>query len=232
MAGIVEPSNVVAWTYHAPYLNGIYLGGDQRAASFGVATDGIIVHGSPYATNGFDTCCGDPPTTFAGLIYGQQEQFNQVTMQMGPQYGDGGNFLSTPSLYLLINPVDTNTTSPVGNSNWVQVTGFTVLQDSNGTLPGGSDGGSYVFDLTGLRTSLRDGYGWAMVGPGTGTNRFISITELQATGVNVPEPSSLILSAVGAVVGLGLIARRRPCCLRAPAVRYAVTSLVPVRKFP
>lgn len=160
-------NKLVADTYHAPV---------NRGGSLRIVTDGLVDTVDSF--RGFDTFNGNQGTpVFAGLIQtglGAQPQiFDSATLSLGNQFVDGGDFLSAPELYMLINNVDTNTTQPGSDlTNWVKMT------------PGSYShvGSDYTFTFFGTPAE-RTGYGFAIGGvTGTGSVRFLSVSELRATG--------------------------------------------------
>jgi hypothetical protein len=72
-------------------------------------------------------------------------------------------------------------------------------------------GGTVSFDLSSVPAALRTGYGWAIGGVdgnqnANGVINFISVSEVSASGVLVPEPSALLLVCAA---GASVVARRR-----------------------
>ena len=105
-------NKIVADTYHAPI---------NRGGSYRIATDGVINTADSF--RGFDTFNGNTGApVFAGLVqtgFGALPQvFETATLSLGNQFVDGGNFAFTPSLYLLLNNVDTNMSLPSIDPNF------------------------------------------------------------------------------------------------------------------
>jgi hypothetical protein len=179
-ADLLNFNQIVADTYHAPV---------NRGGSFRIATDGVV--NTTDSFRGFDTFnanTGNP--VFAGLIQtgiGAQPQiFETATLSLGNQFVDGGNFSAPPSLFLLVNNVDTNMVLPTFDSNWMAVPDATLNQD----------GTNYTFTLSGPAAN-RAAYGFAIGGvQGSGSVRFLSVSELSATG----SASRLPMGAPSAVV--------------------------------
>ena len=181
---LLAPTNVVSNSYHS--ATGDLWSEVNRVGAFSQSTDGVISTSS--GDDGWDTYQVSNPSTsdFVGLIYGIQCAFSTIKVYLGMQFGDGGNWASTPSVYILKNNVDTNLTLPENDpTDWQQVSAvltsgniFNSTADSNppAITP-------IVFDLTSLPVDQRTGYGWAVGGVcGDGAVRFVSITELRAYG--------------------------------------------------
>jgi PEP-CTERM motif-containing protein len=165
-AALLEFNKVVTDTYHAPI---------NRGGIFRIVTDGVVDISDSF--RGFDTFNGNTGIpVFAGLIQtgvgAQPQTFDTVTLNLGNQFVDGGNFASTPSLYLLLNNVDTHTSLPTFDANWSLVSNATLSQV----------GLNYTFTLGGP-VAGRTAYGFAVGGvEGSGAVRFLSVSELSATG--------------------------------------------------
>lgn len=191
-----NPVNVVAITYHGTTAN--------RATAFGYVTDGVVNNTGNGGT-GFDTykVIG---TQFAGLLYGMSQDLQAIKVDLGQQFGDGGSFATQPFVYLLTNAIDTASTRPETNPNWVRVNAQLIsgsVFDAAGD-PNPSPNTPIVFDLSGLPASQRQCFGWAVGGAlGDGANQFISISELRGYGVQgtnnsiiiVQQPTNLTVTA-------------------------------------
>ena len=176
-------NKVVADTYHAPI---------NRGGSFRIATDGVI--NTTDSFRGFDTFNGNTGNpVFAGLIqtgFGALPQvFETATLSLGNQFVDGGNFAATPNLYLLLNNVDTNISHPQIDPNWMIVPDAVLAHD----------GVNYTFTLSGT-ASARTGYGFAIGGvQGSGSVRFLSVSEMRATGTPTRAPMSAPTQVVASI---------------------------------
>jgi hypothetical protein len=211
----LTPVNVVANSYGSPGRNGdglVHAATHSRGQAFAGATNGLLDSVVGLANDGFDTYSGDTAgvqTDFAGLQYSSRGRFDTITVNLGNQFGDGGDWDSTPRIFILKNPVDTSTTRPEDDpTNWHEIVGATETTGhtfSPLVTPG--PGGTFTFDLTGIHPSQRTGWGWAVGGVDGNANdagavNFVSITELSATGTVVPEPSGLVLAAIGGALVL------------------------------
>jgi MYXO-CTERM domain-containing protein len=166
-----------------------------RGIVFQAVTNGVVHHGGPPTAqfDGFDTFEGDVSgflNDFVGLQYGSQARFDTITIEMGNQFVDGGDWEVEPRIFILKNPVDTDTTRPEEDpTNWVEITGFTETTGhvfSSDVVPG--SGGTMTFDLAAIPAANRTGYGWAVGGvdgnsnPETLAINFVSVSEISATG--------------------------------------------------
>ncbi|MDE3067320.1 MAG: hypothetical protein KGJ60_07180 [Verrucomicrobiota bacterium] len=183
--------NLVANSYH-----------QGRATMLGAFTNGIAQSSSAANTDNGDTFTGAPfSPSFAGLIYKQPQVFGVVKVDLGYQFVDGGDWSAVPYVYLLKAPVDTGTSQPQSNPNWVQVPATLVsgnifsweVDAPVGTTP--PPNSPIAFDLSHLPLNERTGYGWAVGGvfgnalatTGTGispANEFVSLSELSGFGVS------------------------------------------------
>lgn len=191
--------NVLSNNYSLTRISGVNHE-SSRGAAYEIATNGIIE--STPDQDEWETTpqryddsipIGDTSdaTDFAGLYYCHASIFDTVTAHtyssdLAPA---GGEWSAEPKLYLLKNDVDTNQTRPEEDTvNWQEVTGAVLTYDGILEEYCYSNGYNFFsFDLTGLSTETRTGYGWAIGGVnGTktynGIGNFIAITELEATG--------------------------------------------------
>jgi hypothetical protein len=185
-----QPVNIVSNAYHVPVLGGDGYT-DIRGAAFEVITNGIVDHGGAGHADGYDTFQGDNvgETDFVGLQYNTQVKFDKITIELGNQFGDGGDWEAVPKVYILKNPVDTDMTRPeLDPTNWTEVpateVGGHVFDPA--VVPGA--GGTIVLDLSSASVAARTGWGFA-VGGVDGNQRtsdnlwnFISISEVSIVG--------------------------------------------------
>ena len=173
----LTPVNLVADIYHSP--------DNDRLACFTLATDGIVIDSNGGA--GFDTWTGGgQPSEFVGLIYGHNQDFEVVRVDLGNQFGDGGSWAVQPKVYILKNIVDTNQTRPETDpADWAEVPAKLISGSQfKATMdPTPSPETPIVFDLSALTSAQRNGYGWAVGGvKGSGGNDFISVSEVASYG--------------------------------------------------
>jgi hypothetical protein len=211
------PVNMVSNRYNSLARSGQFLIDDNRGQAFAALTNGVLDRNTALGLDGYDTF-GNVPNTltdFVGLQYGAEYKFDTLTVELGQQFGDGGDWSSTPKIYILKNAVDTDKTRPENDpANWLEVTGAVEITGHvfNPVAISGP-GGTIRFDLSAIPAGQRTGYGWAIGGvdgnacSGCGGSNFISLTEVSATGSLVPEPTSALISAIG-FVGAGLFRRR------------------------
>lgn len=183
----IPPFNIVANVYHGASGN--------RLGAFNSTSDGIVNNTSNPGGSGFDTFDGNSGLSqFGGMLYPVEVQIDAIKVDLGRQFGDGGDWRVQPNVYILKNPVDTGSARPESNPNWVQVPATLVsggqFQTAGWPNSTPSPNTPYVFDLTHMPVNQRTGYGWAVGGvQGNGNNRFISISELRAFGsVGFPPP--------------------------------------------
>jgi hypothetical protein len=194
------PVNVVTNAANSVARNNVGLT-NWRGQAFASVVNGVIQHDN--GGDGFDTFQGDAAgtlTDFVGLQYSSMYRFDTLTAELAIQFGDGGDWETTPKIYILKNPVDTNATRPETDpTNWREITG---AMETTGHVfsplvtPG--DGGTVRFDLSSIPAADRTGWGWAIGGVDGNANmsgvvNFVSVTELSATGALVPRPYDLEL---------------------------------------
>jgi hypothetical protein len=194
------PVNVITNATNSVARNNESLVG-WRGQAFASVVNGVIQHNN--GGDGFDTFQGDTGgtlTDFAGLQYSSQYRFDTLTAELAIQFGDGGDWETTPRIFILKNPVDTNTSRPETDpTNWREITGASETTGhvfSPLVTPG--PGGTVRFDLSSIPAADRTGWGWAIGGVdgnanASGVVNFVSVTELSATGALVPRPYDLEL---------------------------------------
>ncbi|MCO6044349.1 hypothetical protein NG895_10565 [Aeoliella sp. ICT_H6.2] len=198
---VLDPVNVVSNAYHSPGAEGIVDWLDSRGGTFKSIDNDVILHNS--SQDGYDTFQADGAgaiTDFVGYQYNTLNRFDSVTVELATQFGDGGDWDSQPRVFVLKNPIDTNTTAPEDDpDNWFELVGATEgtghVFDSLVT-PG--DGGTISFDLSSFPEAARTGWGIAVGGvdgnaAASGAQNFISVTEFDVTGDVIPGPYELSL---------------------------------------
>src|SRR5690606_22300887 len=197
----LRPTNIVSNAYHSVGIDGDALT-DGRGVAYKSVTNGIVNHAS--LDEGFDTFQADGAgtiTDFVGLHYATLNVFDSVTIELGHQFGDGGDWDTTPKVYILKNPSDTGSASPeLDPDNWLELTPSETTGHifSNLAEPFGTPGGTVSFDLTGFSTEQRTGWGIAVGGVDGNANaggiqNFISVTEMLVEGTVIPGPYDLSL---------------------------------------
>jgi hypothetical protein len=205
----------------------------NRGQAFASVTNGFLDRNIGLGNDGFETDSfgGDPAGTvndFVGLQYGSAYQFNSLKVELGRQYAFGGDWQSTPKIYILRNPVDTGSTRPETDpSNWLEVTGA-IETTGHAFNPLGTNGpgGTINFDLSSIPAAQRTGWGWAIGGvdgnqDGGGGGNFVSVTELSATGTLIPGPFEIKLQ-VNTTTGATSLVNTTPFDI--PLDFYRVTS--------
>jgi hypothetical protein len=202
------PVNVISNVYHSVGRGTEPLLDNLRGQAFASLVNGNIDHVG--ANDGFDTFQGDTAgtlTDFVGLQYSSRYRFDSLTVELANQFGDGGDWETTPRIFILRNPVDTDTTRPESDpTNWTEIIGAseTTGHVFNPTVTPGP-GGTVRFDLSSIPADQRTGFGWAIGGVDGNANaagvvNFISVTELAASGALIPGPHNLELE-VNATTG-------------------------------
>jgi hypothetical protein len=213
-----RPVNVIANAINSVGRNGDGID-NWRGEAFASLTNGLLDRDVGLGNDGFDTFQGDvggTQTDFVGLQYGAIYRFDSLTVELGNQFADGGDWEATPKIYILKNPIDTNNTRPETDpANWLEVTGAVETTGhafSPIVTPG--PGGTINFNLNAIPAAQRSGYGWAIGGVDGNQNEagvinFISVTELAATGALVPGPYNLKLQ-VNTTTGVTSIVNSSP----------------------
>ena len=171
--------------------------GGERGQAFIQSIDGVISNDN--AVLAWDTALVDgshntaTTTDFAGLAYAFETQFDTVTVHMGNQFPDGGNWSAEPTLYIFRGadlfgshvadypPSIYNATGQSfpedgalsNGSGWQPITGVTPTYPGTFSDGGGSGGTAEVtpitFELSGVDPADRTGFAWAVGGvPGNG----------------------------------------------------------------
>jgi Concanavalin A-like lectin/glucanases superfamily/Bacterial lectin/PA14 domain len=185
---IPDPTNVVANSYQ-----------QGRPAALARSTDGFVAVDANVTTwTTYGSIAGS--TDFVGLGYAQPQVFGVVKVDLGYQFGDGGDWSAQPKVFILKNPIDTNQKWPETDPlDWVAVPASVVsanIFDVNIDQPADSSpliNSPIVFDLSHLPLAERTGWGWAVGGvQGNGpVAQFVSIAEARAFGVSASTLSSL-----------------------------------------
>ncbi len=238
-AVVLEPSNVFASSYHTLLQNGVGLPA-TRQNTFNLLTNGIVDHvGTVDRLDTFDedhvnTLPGHTVFDFVGLQYATPQRFDSVTVELGMQFGDGGDWEALPKVYILRNPTLVgDQVEPNLSGNWFEVSGAVETTGhvfSPLAAPFGTAGGTIRFDLSAVPVADRTGWGWAVGGVDGNANaagnfNFISLTEVYAEGAPAPVPHKEIpttLKPVGVVsnayhsvaIGDDLVGDRRAIALK------------------
>ncbi|HEX6963188.1 MAG TPA: hypothetical protein VF175_15080 [Lacipirellula sp.] len=164
-----------------------------------ILTNGIIDRGAIDRIDTFTSDNTGVASDFVGLTYGSPNRFDAISLELGFQFGDGGDWDSTPRVFILKNPTLVGDTAPPELSpNWVEVFGATETTGhvfSPLVTPGSpTTNGTIRFDLSTIPTDDRTGWGWAVGGVdgnanASGVINFISLTEAAATGLPAPAPA-------------------------------------------
>ncbi|MCW5552956.1 MAG: Ig-like domain-containing protein [Verrucomicrobiae bacterium] len=177
----LPPVNVVGFNYNSPTV---------RNDCFILSNNDIVDNINN--AGGWDTWASrDIGTRFSGMLYGANQLFSAIKVDLGRQFGDGGNYAQSPKVFLLKNNVDTDRARPETDINWVEVPAhlvsasqFDPAADPTGEV---SPSTPIVFSLNHLPAGQRTGYGWAVGGvQGDGSITFTSLSELRAYGVPAP----------------------------------------------
>ncbi|EEF62342.1 LamG-like jellyroll fold domain-containing protein [Pedosphaera parvula] len=175
----------------ANLLANIYHASATRSVDFAGVNNGLVnTTANGGGANGFDTFGGAANavlTQFGGMLYPSSVDIREIKVDLGQQFSDGGNWKVQPSVYILKNPVDSNSTRPEADTNdWVLVPANLISGSqfpATGVDANPSPNTPIVFDLSGLTAGQRTGYGWAVGGAkGDGANGFLSFTEMRAYG--------------------------------------------------
>jgi len=187
---IYNATNVVANAYQ-----------QGRDAALMRSTDNTVINDANVNTwTTYGSVAGS--SDFVGLGYAEPQVFGAVKVDLGWQFGDGGDWADQPMVFILKHPVDTNQKWPETDpADWVAVPATLVSGNIFGFNPDSPAGtvplpnSPIVFDLSHLPLADQIGYGWAVGGVhGNGpAAQFVSIAEARAFG----SPAST-LSVAGA----------------------------------
>lgn len=179
------PTRVVANVYHSTDWPYSAAGQDVRGLALVKVTDGQAGAADADCFDTAPSALGYPQ--FAGLLYlqapgsGKLTQFDRVRVDIGAAFPDGGDFATFPRLFLLEHNSDPDTSHPLADARYRAVAANASKSVNAAGRP------YYEFDLTGIAAAERRGYGFAVVGEGSGSGRFISVAELSAVATEVPE---------------------------------------------
>ncbi|MCA9168984.1 MAG: hypothetical protein KDB23_15025, partial [Planctomycetales bacterium] len=204
LAQLSAPTKVFSNAYHVT-ATGASDGAvpDTQAGALEVVTNGIIDHGTGNGqVDGFDTWQSDNQgvgTDFVGLGYDSAATFDVVTVALGNQFVDGGDWQEPPKVYILKNPImNSDMVRPEISPNWVEVSAvsFNLPEEEEhlfDSLVTQGPGGMVHFQLQGTAAE-RTGWGWAVGGVDGNENgadifHFISVTELMASGEPAAPPA-------------------------------------------
>jgi len=171
-----------------------------RPAALTRSTDGVVINDANVTTwTTYGSIAGS--TDFVGLGYAQPQVFGMVKVDLGYQFGDGGDWSAQPTVFILKNPMDTNQKWPETDPlDWVAVPASLVsanIFDINVDQPVDTVpliNSPIVFDLSHLPLAERTGWGWAVGGvPGNGPGaQFVSLAEARAFGAAASSISGLV----------------------------------------
>jgi hypothetical protein len=163
------------------------------------STNGVVIHatGDGNIWETFEGTMNANTSDFVGLTYPQPQVFGAVKVDLGWQFGDGGDWELQPFVYILKNPIDTNQRYPeLDPADWTLVpatllSGNTFNYALDGPANAAPVNTPIVFDLSHLPLAQRTGYGWAVGGvPANQAAHFVSITELRSFGVAVADETN------------------------------------------
>ena len=155
------PSNVVSNAHNSPGRNGDGKSGPWRGQILASLTNGVVdACERPGRLRHVARRCAGTTTDFVGLVYPALYRFDRLTVELGLQFGDGGDWESTPRVFVLKNPVDTGTASPESDPELGRA-GRPQRNDGSrfSSLVTPGPGGTVSFDLTSFAPALRTGYG-------------------------------------------------------------------------
>ncbi|MDB6122655.1 MAG: Legume lectin beta domain protein [Pedosphaera sp.] len=201
-------------------LANIYHVSPTRSVDFTAMNNGLVnttANGNGAGFDTFDGAANALLTQFGGMLYPSAVDMREIKVDLGQQFSDGGNWKAQPNVYILKNPVDSNTTRPEADTNdWIKVPANLISGSqfpATGVDPNPSPNTPIVFDLSSLPVNQRTGYGWAVGGVrGAGANGFLSFSEMRAYGfpasnsvVFVQQPTNITVVAGQRAIFSGII---------------------------
>ena len=197
-AQMLTPSSALLNAFHAPRIADAAVA-ETQANGFTILTNGIVDRDD---VDRIDTWHADDTgvaTDFVGLRYASPNRFDTINIELGFQFGDGGDWQSMPRVFILKNPTLVGDTVPPEMSpNWVEVVGATETAGhifNTLVTPGQpTTNGTIRLNLSAIPTANRTGWGWAVGGVDGNQNasnvfNFISLTEVSATGASASAPA-------------------------------------------
>ncbi len=155
---------------------------ETRGLAFTMVTDGVV---SGTDLTSVDTSPGTGvPYQFAGLLYrenagnGKATRFDSVRIDVMAN----GDFSDTPRFYLLRHNSDPASSNPALDDRYARMPVVPLRAAANS-----AGQPYYTFDLTGLSPAQRTGYGFAVVGFGSGANGAIALSEISASAVRAAD---------------------------------------------
>lgn len=155
---------------------------DARGLAFAQATNGVA------SDTDLETFTTEPGTAstyqFAGLLYrenagsGNVTQFDSVRIDLTTS----SEFAESPQLFLLRHNSDPSSINPAIDERYARlpVTATRVAENDAGQP-------YYTFDLTSLPAAQRTGFGFAVLGRGTGPSGSIAVSEISANATRVSD---------------------------------------------
>ena len=124
-AAVLTPSDVFMSAFHAPRIADAGVP-ETRANAFTVLTNGVVDRGAVDRIDTFNSDNMGNTLDFVGLRYATPNRFDSITIELGNQFGDGGDWEAMPNVYILKNQTLVgDTVEPNMSPNWVQVAGAT-----------------------------------------------------------------------------------------------------------
>ena len=124
-AQTLTPSSALLNAFHAPRIADAAVA-ETQANGFTILTNGVVDRDD---VDRIDTWHADNTgvvTDFVGLQYASPNRFDTINIELGFQFGDGGDWQSMPRVFILKNPTLVGDTVPPEMSpNWAEVFGAT-----------------------------------------------------------------------------------------------------------